>query len=152
MTNPREIGMLSWIAERTIRTAMERGACEHLKGKGSPLILEEEGEIPKEWRTAFWILKNAGLTPVWVTLDKEVREKTQRLRADYVRLAVKLEGNIRNPDWRQLSCQMDEVYASIMGLNLKVPHPTFQRALLRCRDEMERSLAEQRRETGLDDR
>lgn len=51
------------IAEQRIREALENGEFDNLKGRGKPVILEDETWIPEDLRMAYRFLKNAGCIP-----------------------------------------------------------------------------------------
>lgn len=60
------------IAEAKIRQAIENGQLKNLPGEGKPLELDSMAFIPADQRMAFKIMKNAGLVPEEVTLQKEM--------------------------------------------------------------------------------
>lgn len=64
--------ILSKIAERRIREAMDRGEFDNLSGMFRPLVLEDETWIPEDLRPAYRVLKNAGCIPPELELRKEV--------------------------------------------------------------------------------
>lgn len=61
----------TWI-DRAIREAQRRGEFDNLPGAGKPLTVDDN-PFAGELGTAFGILKNAGMAPPWIELDKEVR-------------------------------------------------------------------------------
>ncbi|MFA4885579.1 MAG: DUF1992 domain-containing protein [Desulfotomaculaceae bacterium] len=63
---------LAKIAEMKIREAIENGELENLPGKGKPLELDNMSFLPAELRMAYRIIKNAGLAPVEVSLNKDM--------------------------------------------------------------------------------
>lgn len=60
------------IVEERIRKAMERGEFNNLKGKGKPLDLREKPFEDPDMRIAYKILNNAGFSPYWVAIGKEI--------------------------------------------------------------------------------
>ena len=60
------------IAERRIIEAIREGAFDGLPGKGQPLKLEDDSNIPEDLRIAHKILKNANFVPPEVALRKEI--------------------------------------------------------------------------------
>jgi len=60
------------LVEEKIRKAMEAGAFDNLKGKGKPLNLQENPFEPPDMRMANKILKDAGFSPYWMELGKDV--------------------------------------------------------------------------------
>lgn len=60
------------IAENRILEAIEQGLFDDLKGKGKPLVLEDDSHVPAELRMAYKILKMADCLPPELELRKEV--------------------------------------------------------------------------------
>jgi len=74
---------MSWIeiiADRKIRDAQEEGAFDNLPGKGKPLKLDFDPNVPPEMRAAYRLMKEAQILPDWIQLDKEVRTFQQQLQ------------------------------------------------------------------------
>jgi hypothetical protein len=65
------------IVEALIQEAMERGEFENLPGKGKPIDLIAYFDTPEEIRMAHSVLKNAGMRPREVDLQKEIAELKQ---------------------------------------------------------------------------
>ncbi len=63
-------GWDTWI-DRAIRNAQQRGDFDDLPGAGKPLQIYSNPLAP-EWDVASGILKDAGVAPFWVELDKEI--------------------------------------------------------------------------------
>ena len=59
-------------AERRIVQAQEEGAFDDLPGRGRPLELEDDGQIPAELRMAYKVLRNAGCVPPELAELKEI--------------------------------------------------------------------------------
>ncbi|MBV1715780.1 MAG: DUF1992 domain-containing protein [Desulfarculus sp.] len=62
------------LAEERIKQAAERGDFDDLPGKGKPLKLEDDSNVPEELRLAYKILKNAGYTPPELDAQKELMQ------------------------------------------------------------------------------
>lgn len=62
------------LAEERIKEAAERGDFNDLPGKGQPLKLEDDSNVPEELRLAYKILKNAGYTPPELQTQKELMQ------------------------------------------------------------------------------
>lgn len=60
------------IAEGKIREAMEKGEFQNLAGAGKPLNLDDMSGIPEDLRVPYKILKNAGILPPEMELEKEI--------------------------------------------------------------------------------
>jgi hypothetical protein len=67
------------VIERKIREAQQRGEFENLPGKGKPLELEDDRNIPEDLRLAYKVLKNADCIPPEVQLRKEIRQMKDML-------------------------------------------------------------------------
>lgn len=63
---------LAKIAEIKIKEAIKNGELKNLPGKGRPLEIDNMSFVPAELRMAFRIIKNAGLVPVEVSLNKDI--------------------------------------------------------------------------------
>lgn len=67
----------SWV-DHLIVEAQERGDFDDLPGHGKPLHIED-APFANGREVGFGILKNAGIAPYWVELEKEIRGKTAQL-------------------------------------------------------------------------
>jgi len=69
------------IADDRIRAAQEEGLFDNLPGKGKPLDLEDDNNVPEDLRLTFKILKNAGCLPIEMEVQKEIYNVRQLLNA-----------------------------------------------------------------------
>ncbi len=60
------------IAEEKIRQAIRNGDLDNIPGKGKPLQLEDLSMVPPELRMSYKILKNAGMIPAEMELQKDI--------------------------------------------------------------------------------
>lgn len=60
------------LAEARIEEAISRGELDNLAGKGRPLRLDDDKNIPEEYRMAYRILKCAGIVPPEVELRNRI--------------------------------------------------------------------------------
>jgi hypothetical protein len=67
------VDVFALIAERRIREAMEEGAFENLQGRGKPLDFSDDRRVPRELRSIYRVLKNAGALPPELELRREIR-------------------------------------------------------------------------------
>jgi hypothetical protein len=95
------------LAENRIKEAMEAGEFDDLRGKGQPLNLEEDSQIPPELRMAYKILKNADCLPPELVLRKEVVQLQDLVAA--------------LPDEAEKLKQMRRLNFLVMKLNLMRP-------------------------------
>jgi hypothetical protein len=69
----------NWL-EQQIRDSQERGEFDNLSGSGKP---QEFIENPHgaDWESGFRVLKNAGVAPFWIEVDKAIRTLHERMAA-----------------------------------------------------------------------
>lgn len=67
----------SWV-DKLIAEAQERGDFDDLPGHGKPLRIED-APFAGGLEVGFGILKNAGIAPFWVELEKEMRATAARM-------------------------------------------------------------------------
>jgi hypothetical protein len=73
------MNVFEWIAEQRIREAIDRGEFDNLPGKGKPLNLDDDLEVPEDLRMTYRILKRAGIPPLEVSLRKELERLKEEL-------------------------------------------------------------------------
>ncbi len=76
------VDVLHLIAERKIAEAIEQGVFDNLSLKGQPVDLSFNPLEPPERRLANKVLKNAGLSPIELSLHRELSE----LRREFSRV------------------------------------------------------------------
>jgi hypothetical protein len=64
--------IFSSIAEQKIAEAMKNGEFDNLPGKGKPVPPDDMSHVPEELRIGYKVLKNAGIVPEEVHLNKEI--------------------------------------------------------------------------------
>ncbi len=62
-----------------IRNAEKTGEIERLPGYGKPLDLEDDSHIPRKYRMAYRVLKNAGIAPPEVDLINKIAALRRQL-------------------------------------------------------------------------
>jgi hypothetical protein len=60
------------MAENRILEAIEGGLFDNLRGKGKPLVLEDDSHIPPELRMVYKIMKMADCLPPALEMRKEI--------------------------------------------------------------------------------
>ncbi|APQ59155.1 MULTISPECIES: DnaJ family domain-containing protein [Paenibacillus] len=75
------MGMFSRMAEQKIAEAMAKGEFDHLPGEGKPLVIEDLSHVPEELRMSYKLLKNAGILPEELQLQKECVQLRDLLHA-----------------------------------------------------------------------
>lgn len=128
------------VIDRQIREAMERGEFDNLSGRGKPLNLARDPNVPREWELAFKLLKDAGLAPEWIELCKEICAAREQLFAP-------LKRALANPlppreGARRIEALLDQFRAGAADLNraidlynLKAPTQVHLRRI-RIEDEI----------------
>ncbi|SFQ95829.1 protein of unknown function [Desulfoscipio geothermicus DSM 3669] len=64
--------IVALIAENKIREAMQKGEFNNLEGKGKPLKPDDLSGVPENLRVPYKILKNAGMLPQELEMEKEI--------------------------------------------------------------------------------
>jgi DnaJ homolog subfamily C member 28 len=67
------------LIDQHIAEAQRAGLFDNLPGSGKPLNLDDDSMVPEEDRVGHRMLKNAGLAPAWIELQKEIREQQASL-------------------------------------------------------------------------
>ena len=120
----------NWIAERKWQEAQASGALDHLAGKGQPLHLEDDSNVPEEWRLAFHVLRGAGWAPEWAKAARQAQASVDAATAD-LRRALAEHPDQAGAGWlRAVDRFGDEVREANRWIdlaNLKAPHPSLQR-------------------------
>ncbi len=80
------------VVDKQIRDAIERGEFDHLAGHGKPIDLGENPFVPREWRLAYKVMQDAGVSPEWIEQDKEIRRELRALASWIARSARSLRG------------------------------------------------------------
>jgi hypothetical protein len=100
---------ISGIAEQKIQDAMRDGEFDDLEGKGRPLKLEDDSNVPQELRMAYKILKNSGHLPPELEEEREIRRDIDLLS--------------QCSDEKELYRRMKKVNYMISKLNMKRNKP-----------------------------
>jgi hypothetical protein len=66
------MSLFTSIAEQKIREAIARGELDNLTLKGHPIPMEDLSDVPEELRMGYKILKNAGILPEELLLNREI--------------------------------------------------------------------------------
>ena len=63
--------LIERLAEQRIQEALESGAFDDLPGKGQPLNIDDDSDVPEHLRMGYRVLKNAGFLPPELQQRKE---------------------------------------------------------------------------------
>ena len=78
-TAQRRPGNWHNLVEQRIQEGIEQGLFDNLPGAGKPLNLDEDAFVPEDMRMAFRLLRSNGLAPLWVEVNREIRDDLDRL-------------------------------------------------------------------------
>lgn len=67
-----DLEAIARVAERKIQEAIEEGKFDNLPGRGKPLLMEEDATTPAHLRMTNKVLKNAGVLPDWLQIQKDI--------------------------------------------------------------------------------
>lgn len=122
------------IAEDKIRRAQQEGKFDALPGAGKPLLIEENPYEPEGAGPAYRLLKNNGFTLPWIEegleIERELEEARRQLR----------QAGAGEDARRAFEERIAGLNRRILGYNLQVPAPVFQRQLLDAPDEIRKAL------------
>lgn len=118
--------------DKIIREARERGAFDHLPGKGKPQRWEDDSQTPEDERLAHRLLKNNGFVPGWIELSRELDAAYERIVEEFEQARRRFQaGDSGGPDW--LAAQeifRDKIRAlnlRVVGFNLRAPNEHFHK-------------------------
>ena len=92
------------IIEKRIQDAQNNGDFDNLPGKGKPIDLEDDSNIPEDLRLTYKILRNADCLPPEIALRKEIRTMEDML--DHI------------PDEKEKFRHIKKINYKIMQLNM----------------------------------
>lgn len=121
------------IVDQRIAAAEAAGMFADLPGAGKPLKLDDDLQVPEEYRAAFRLLKNAGFAPPWIELQKQILADQARLTARCERIKQRwalLSQGERDRLRAEYQQQLQELNTLIMHYNLIVPRAAGQLAPL----------------------
>jgi len=67
------VSFIERLAEQRILEAQRKGEFNDLAGKGKPLKIEDQSDVPEDLRMAYHVLKNAHVLPPEAELMKDIR-------------------------------------------------------------------------------
>lgn len=116
--------ILATIAERKISKAIRRGDLDNLALKGQPIRVEDLSDIPEELRMGYKILKNAGILPAELQLNREIltlkdllescrdteerKELKKKLTARQLHYDILMEKNFSSATYHRYEARMRE--------------------------------------------
>lgn len=67
------------LVSELFRQSREKGDLDNLPGKGKPLQMDDDSEVPEESRVANRIMKNNHILPKWIELNKQIEAGIEAL-------------------------------------------------------------------------
>jgi DnaJ family protein C protein 28 len=112
------------LVEQRIQEGIEKGVFDNLRGAGKPLNLDDDALVPEDMRMAFRLLRSNGLAPLWVEMNKEIRDDLERLRRfrAHVR-SIRTQTNPIQSDHlrRDYVRRIEEINGKILNYNILAP-------------------------------
>jgi hypothetical protein len=138
------MGGMRLVAERILREAIEKGTFDVPSNKRRSLNLEENPFQDPASRLSFHVLKNAGMRPLWLENEIEIRNSLQEIRTDLIWAAKQChqKGDGWDDAVNHFIKGIEQVNGLIRKLNLEVPLTRFQRAILTPQDELRKVIAD----------
>ncbi len=129
------------LVEQRIQEGIERGLFDNLAGMGQPLNLHDDALVPEDMRMAFRLLRANGLAPLWVELNKEIRQDIDRLQRFRELVHERVErGNVIQ--WqhrrREYIDRVADINAKIRNYNILAPSSQVHLHILILEDELAR--------------
>lgn len=134
-------GLSGWqsLVEQRILDGMERGLFDNLRGMGQPLNLDEDRFVPEELKMAFRMLRSTGLTPLWVQINKEIREDIERLHR-FRALVRRHRATMSTIEWshrrKEYLARIADINDKILSHNLIAPSSQVHFGLLLVAEEL----------------
>ncbi|MGA1845930.1 DnaJ family domain-containing protein [Deferribacter abyssi] len=66
--------IITFLAEQKIKEAIEKGEFDNLSCKGKRIEIEDLSFVPEELRASYKILKNAGVLPEELQIQREIKQ------------------------------------------------------------------------------
>jgi hypothetical protein len=130
-----------WI-DRIIRRAREQGEFNELLGRGAPLEWDEENPFEDPaWRTAYRVLREAGLAPPWIEQAREIRARTDTVRESLRAAARTKEAGAWEAARLRAMEAIQVINALVKDLNLAVPVLQLQVRPVELDEELRRAHA-----------
>ncbi len=104
------------LVEQRIQEGIENGAFDNLAGAGKPLNLEEDAMVPEDLRMAYRLLRSNGLAPLWVQVNREIRDDVERL----ARFRTFVAGRWRESNEVQQAHHRSEYAARVRDINDRI--------------------------------
>jgi hypothetical protein len=100
------------------------GLMDNLPGQGKPLKLDEDANVPDEYRLGFRMLKSSGFTPAWIEARRDIdgeRAQLTRWLQDANRRWPHLQPAAQAQLRADYKRKLDDLQRSILNFNLQAP-------------------------------
>lgn len=127
------------LVEQRIQDGMERGLFDNLAGAGKPLDLDADRFVPDELKMAFRLLRSTGLAPLWVDMNKEIRQDIERMHRFRAHVHSRwasipaVELDVRRKEY---IARINEINAKIINYNIVAPSSYVHMGQLIPADEL----------------
>ena len=145
-TEPSRQRVRESLVERRIQGAMADGSFDDLPHRGRRLPLEDDAAAG-EWAMAHRMLKNAGVAPLWIEADKDVRARLAE-RDRLLARAAGLSGLGRARARTEMVRIVDAANRAIARVNVEAPTDRQHRLSLDLEAELGRLESAFRDRTG----
>ena len=130
------------IAREKIEEKLRSGEWDNLPGKGKPLQLEDDSDVPEHLRLANKVLRDANVTPPWIDELRELDEHRLQVLALRERAFAKAR-DIRSrneeisPLLQQWQDAMLKFNKQVTAFEIKAPRGAERPQMFRVRDELQ---------------
>jgi len=148
------VGYERWQSQidREIEKFLNEGRSEHLPGAFKPLDLDQNENVPDEWRLAYRIMADNEVLPEWIMMGKDLEKALAKLESDIDRafreyktvLNSKLGRDYADTLWKASRRRLEDAAAvynnNVLTYNLKVPNGINHRALFNFEQEIAKRM------------
>ncbi len=130
------------MARNKIDEAIRSGEWDDLPGKGKPLHLEDDSDVPEHLRLANKVLRDANVTPPWIDERREIDEHRLQVLALRERVFTKAH-DIRSrneeisPLLQQWQDAMLKFNKQVSAFEIKAPRGAQRPQMFRVREELQ---------------
>ena len=127
------------LIDQIVAKAQADGLMDNLPGQGQPLQLDDDAQVPDEYRLGNRMLKASGFAPPWIEAQREIDQERARLdnwRKNAKHRLPHLDASARavlKQDYRR---KLDDLQRLITNYNLQAPPGAPHMAGLRLADEL----------------
>src|SRR5215217_7473142 len=127
------------LIDQIMNKAHADGLMDNLPGQGQPLQLDDDAQVPDEYRLGNRMLKASGFAPPWIEAQREIDQERARLDSwlkDTKRRLPHLDPPKRAALKQDYRRKLDDLQRLITNYNLQAPPGAPHLAGLRMADEL----------------